>query len=809
MMMDNCNSGGEEEVQLVSQFEWSLLSSSDGSDRDRDSSKVKCLWIDVHPNKPWVLCSPSAIAKSLEVWDYEHGRRVASWMIPKLHWVYSGKFVVQKEDWILARGGAKAFVFKIHTLSLECIKVLEHPGRTYMWQMAVHPTAPYILTSFDKLIVLWVWTQETLWEKTTIECYVRSIEELRFHPTDSNIFASASSNGEIGVWNIRNRSCVQAIMIDIRHYHRLLSGLDFCSRADTIRPLMLSCHDRFSDGEDGTIVIWDYKKGVALVELRMSDYRGLRSAFFHPHLPYVLGVSRDGIIKVWKESNFDLMSSYYGGQRFYVQGMAPCRRSNHVIAFNDKGKFFVLQTVTKGRHEERSDRMQTTAVSPERPQTHLPPIDVIDGEESGGGEKMQTPSVSAKKTSQIPSQPINVIDIEEGGEEMQTTSVSAQSLWTHLPPMNVIDDEESREKMQTTTTVSAKRPRTDSPIDVTDDEESEEKMQTTSVSAASPQTHMPPMYVIREPAAAAAALLPKKRVVGEADCGSPTADKADCGSPELETRALLPIDVADEAAAPAKRPHKHSPVSAAWPIDVINEPAAASAAKQVVVAKADCGSPTVDTTDSGSRMVVRADCGSPEVEKKVSPLIDDVADEPASAKRPRTHSTPIDVIDQPAARSAVPKKGVVDKAYCASLTVDKADCDPPQLEKRVVPQTSAYLELKCMKEVNEMGKEQCHAERVQELELKWLKTMHEMREGHEDKVQKLELKWMKAVNEMREEHAERVQKLELKCMKAVNEMRDEHADKVKKLEDEVRKLKTEMTAMAERNRESNPTIQPG
>ncbi|GBG70780.1 hypothetical protein CBR_g8078 [Chara braunii] len=359
--MKNCTGAtcarGQKDVQLVPELEWTLFDDSEKADSDGTF-----ISIDVHPHQPWVLCRPKE--NYLEVWNYEDGTRVTSWMLPSLHDFIAAKFIAQK-NWIATWRCERACVYETQASNLHCIKALEHPGSGYLWEIAAHPTLPYILVSAAKFVVLWNWQKN--WDKVTFEGHADRVQALTFHPTDSNIFASASGDGTIKVWDIRNRWCVQTL----RGYcdTAKIFKLDFCSRPE--KPLILSCNDTGLLIDYETLVLWDVKKEVALGKLRMDDFQGLGTDFFHPHLPYILGVSGDDLIRVWDESNHRLVASYDGGLGFRVECVAPCRNSNSVIAFSGK-KFVVLKIATKGRNEESKAKMQMASFSAKRPRMNTP-----------------------------------------------------------------------------------------------------------------------------------------------------------------------------------------------------------------------------------------------------------------------------------------------------------------------------------------------------------------------------------------------------------------------------------------------------
>ncbi|GBG70779.1 hypothetical protein CBR_g8077 [Chara braunii] len=379
--MENSSEEKHVRVQLVSEFQVSK------SDKSKDDSSVHFKSIDVHPRQPWVLCRSQRTENTLEVWSYKDGTRVASWVIPDWDRGFSSdaKFIAQK-GWIVANFRSKSCVYELQGSNLHCVQVLEHVsivGMLFVHEIAIHPNAPYILVLFGTHIVLWDWSKD--WEKITIEPCRNgplSADVVMFNPTDLNTFTIAYRCGPIDIWDIGTRSCIRRLQTVLGVSGQALVGVDFCSRPE--KSLMLSCHCPFQARENDTIVVWDYKKGVEVTKLRVGR-DGLRTAFFHPHLPYILGASCDGHIRVWDESNYRLVASYRGMMQLELRGMTPCKDSNHVLLFDREGLFLVLNIamsgvnnggkVSEGGNKGGIETMQTTLVSAKRPRTPTPIAD--------------------------------------------------------------------------------------------------------------------------------------------------------------------------------------------------------------------------------------------------------------------------------------------------------------------------------------------------------------------------------------------------------------------------------------------------
>ncbi|GBG75437.1 hypothetical protein CBR_g20067 [Chara braunii] len=363
------------DIKLLPRCEWTLFNSPDGD------VKVTGVSVSLHPYQPWVLCTiertrtrtveeetenptPRPRQWSIEVWNYANATLVAFAVIPSVFSVADARFIAQK-GWIVVQCSSprKDIVYKIQGSSLQCLTVVQHPRLFDVWAIAVHPRLSYVLTSCNKLVILW--DGENEWEQIPFKGHSEEIRSLMFHPRDHNIFASGSWDGNIKIWGIRERACLRTISV---YLYRAIFKMDFCSRAG--KSLLLSCHDPCSPRR-GSVFVWDYKTGECLVKMLTDGFQ----AFFHPHLPYIFSAGRDGEIQVWSESNFKYLSSYWCNMgdpdAWFGRGlewMGACKHSNHIIALGGKGTIYVLEVVRgKDEREEDVPRTSLCAESAKRP----------------------------------------------------------------------------------------------------------------------------------------------------------------------------------------------------------------------------------------------------------------------------------------------------------------------------------------------------------------------------------------------------------------------------------------------------------
>ncbi|GBG75440.1 hypothetical protein CBR_g20070 [Chara braunii] len=363
------------DIKLLPRSEWTLFNSPDGD------VKVGRVSVSLHPYHPWVLCTlerrrtrpveeenenptPSPRRWSIEVWNYVSATLVAFAVIPRVFRIADARFIAQK-GWIAVQcsNPRKDIVYEIQGSSLQCLTVVEHPCRFDVWEIAVHPRLSYLLTSRNKVVILW--DGENEWEQIPFKGHSQEIRSLMFHPRDHNVFASGSWDGTIKIWGISERACLRTIRV----YRGLaIWVMDFCSRAG--KSLLLSC-DEPESRERGSVFVWDYNTGRCLVKMLTDGFQ----AFFHPTLPYIFSATRDGEIQIWSESNCKYLSSFWcdmgDPDAWFGRGLewiGACKHSNHIIALGGKGTIYVLEVVSgKNDREEDVQRTSLCAESAKRP----------------------------------------------------------------------------------------------------------------------------------------------------------------------------------------------------------------------------------------------------------------------------------------------------------------------------------------------------------------------------------------------------------------------------------------------------------
>ncbi|GBG71282.1 hypothetical protein CBR_g8704 [Chara braunii] len=198
---------------------------------------------------------------------------------------------------------------------------------------------PYLLTSQTysaRNITLWRWDQD--WKEVGLKGHCGEIYRVVFHPTESHTFASTSEHKTIKIWDIEEECVAQTLRV---YGMQSCRSIDFCSEPE--KTLLVSGHD------DGLVRVWDYEEGICTAKLQ-GHTDGVSTCFFHPHLPYILSASKNGEIRLWSDTDFQLASSYSCGLQNVVAG-APCKQSN-MLVLGGGGGFLVLEIGTMGEQKK-------------------------------------------------------------------------------------------------------------------------------------------------------------------------------------------------------------------------------------------------------------------------------------------------------------------------------------------------------------------------------------------------------------------------------------------------------------------------
>eukprot|EP00117_Sycon_ciliatum_P018174 scpid38622/ scgid16887/ Coatomer subunit beta&apos; Beta&apos; p102 len=283
------------------------------------SDRVKC--VDLHPHEPWLLAS--LYNGTVHIWDFQKSTMVKQFEVTDLP-VRNAKFVARK-SWVVTGSDDFAVrVFNYNTLD----KVHMFEAHTdYIRCIAVHPSQSYLLTSSDDMLIkLWDWDKK--WQCSQVfEGHTHYVMQVVFNPKDNNIFASASLDRRIKVWQVGQ----SVPNFTLEGHDAGVNCIDYFQGGD--KPYLVSGAD------DRTVKIWDYQNKTCVQTLE-GHAQNVSAVAFHPELPIIITGSEDGTVRVWHSSTYRLETTLnYGLDRVWC--MAHCRGSNNVALGYDEGSILI------------------------------------------------------------------------------------------------------------------------------------------------------------------------------------------------------------------------------------------------------------------------------------------------------------------------------------------------------------------------------------------------------------------------------------------------------------------------------------
>ncbi|KAL9376105.1 hypothetical protein Peur_030225 [Populus x canadensis] len=184
------------------------------------------------------------------------------------------------------------------------LKSLRHTD--YIRSVLVHPTLSRVLSSSDDMLIkMWDW--EKGWKCTqTFQGHSHYVMQVVFNPEDTSIFASASLDATVKIWNLSSPAPVATL----NGHSKGLNCLDFFMMGDKLRLI--------TGSDDFTVKEWDYetKRCVGTLE---GQTQNVTSCCVHPQLHMIITTSEDNTIRLWGE-NRPLLTLDYGLQRVWAVG---------------------------------------------------------------------------------------------------------------------------------------------------------------------------------------------------------------------------------------------------------------------------------------------------------------------------------------------------------------------------------------------------------------------------------------------------------------------------------------------------------
>ncbi|KAG8656326.1 hypothetical protein MANES_04G122700v8 [Manihot esculenta] len=283
------------------------------------SERVKS--VDLHPTQPWILAS--LYSGTVCILNYQSQTMEKSVKVTESP-VRSAKFIARK-NWIVT-GSDDKFIRVYDQDTMEMIKEFE-AHTDYIRCVTVHPSLPCILSSSDDMLIkMWDW--EKGWDCTqTFEGHSHYVMQSAFNPKDSNVFASASLDETVKIWNLNSPAPISTL----DGHAKGVNCVDYFINNEKLYLL--------SGSDDFTVKVWDYESKTCMQTLE-SHTNNVCAVCVHPEFPIIITCSEDGTICVWDANTCRLENTLnYGLERVWTVG---CMKGSHQVAFGcDNGTIVV------------------------------------------------------------------------------------------------------------------------------------------------------------------------------------------------------------------------------------------------------------------------------------------------------------------------------------------------------------------------------------------------------------------------------------------------------------------------------------
>ncbi|GBG83361.1 hypothetical protein CBR_g37075 [Chara braunii] len=183
------------------------------------------------------------------------------------------------------------------------------------------------------------------WKASLEDCAIITV---LINTAEPDIFLSYGLHGgtrAIKIWDAKEMVVLQTFQMDEQ-----VIRTGFCARPQG--SLFITGH------QSGKLQVWDYKRKECVTTLNARE-GAVAGAFFHPHLPYIFSTSRDGIIKVWSDCNYQLIKTLCTVEEgvFHIQ-----LRNDNVLVVVCKGNKLRVGTIQDVWDHQRKECMASLDV---------------------------------------------------------------------------------------------------------------------------------------------------------------------------------------------------------------------------------------------------------------------------------------------------------------------------------------------------------------------------------------------------------------------------------------------------------------
>ena len=223
------------------------------------------------------------------------------------------------EDWIVTAGDdLQIRIFNFHTTQ----KLQQLEGhKDFLRKVIYHEAGQYLLScSDDKTIIRWVGSGGQFQKGASWDEHKHFVMDVKIHPRDEGVFASASLDGTIKLWNVAGSSSNGTL----KGHKSGVNCLEF-SKGD--RSLLIS------GGDDFAVLVWDLSSRTILQRIEKHEGNVIDVRFLDS-LPFFVSVAEDGKINFYNVRNFEFC---FDQVNFMNKGWSLSARDNLLAAGFDEG----------------------------------------------------------------------------------------------------------------------------------------------------------------------------------------------------------------------------------------------------------------------------------------------------------------------------------------------------------------------------------------------------------------------------------------------------------------------------------------
>jgi coatomer subunit beta' len=219
--------------------------------------------------------------------------------------VRCAKFVERYHSIVTASDDGIIRVYHLHSYKL----MQEFEAHDdYIRHLEVHPTLPYLLSASDDMKVI-CWDMEYNFARRRVyEDHYHYVMQVKIHPKDTTMFASASLDRTIKVWNLEQEDASSPLYTLQDGHNRGINCLEWCQTPDNNNNGKQSYY-LISGSDDRTVKVWDLATKAVIHSLEGHSHN-VTAVLCHPTLPLLITAAEDGECRVWNATTYEEVSSF-------------------------------------------------------------------------------------------------------------------------------------------------------------------------------------------------------------------------------------------------------------------------------------------------------------------------------------------------------------------------------------------------------------------------------------------------------------------------------------------------------------------